>query len=172
MIILFNPQRDTDMIGEGGMSLSDFLFSPRGRINRAKYWLYVVVSIAILVVLIAVISAVWAGRIRGPGGSFDFPSGPLFAFGVVYLILLVIGVFVGIKRLHDRDKSGWWLLVFYLVPMVLSWTSAILSRDGIGAVFALGSLAISIWAFVELGCLRGTVGPNRYGEDPLAPAAA
>jgi uncharacterized membrane protein YhaH (DUF805 family) len=40
------------------MSLSDFLFSPRGRINRAKYWLYVVVSIAILVVLIAAISVV------------------------------------------------------------------------------------------------------------------
>jgi uncharacterized membrane protein YhaH (DUF805 family) len=152
------------------MSLSDFLFSPRGRVNRGKYWLFVVVSIAILIVLIAAVSVVWAGRIHDPGGTLGFPSEALFVVGVVYLILLVIGIFVGIKRLHDRDKSGWWLLVFYLVPMVLSWTSAILSHNGIGAVFALGSLAISIWAFVELGCLRGTVGPNRYGEDPLAPA--
>jgi uncharacterized membrane protein YhaH (DUF805 family) len=153
------------------VTLSDFLFSPRGRVNRAKYWLFVLVSIAILVVLIAAVSVVWAGRILDPRGGLGFPSEALFAFGVVYLILLVVGIFVGIKRLHDRDKSGWWLLVFYLVPMVLSWGSAILSRNGIGALFALGSLAVSIWALVELGCLRGTIGPNRYGEDPLAPAA-
>jgi uncharacterized membrane protein YhaH (DUF805 family) len=150
------------------MSLSDYLFSPRGRINRAKYWVYVAVSIAILVVLIAIISILWAGQLYAPQGGAGFPSVALFVVGAVYLILLVVGIFVGIKRLHDRDKSGWWLIVFYLVPMVLSWVSAILSRDGIGVVFALASLAISIWALVELGCLRGTAGPNRYGEDPLA----
>jgi len=33
------------------------------------------------------------------------------------------------------------------------------------------SFAISVWAFVELGCLRGTVGPNRYGPDPLSTPA-
>jgi uncharacterized membrane protein YhaH (DUF805 family) len=151
------------------MSLSDYLFSPRGRINRAKYWLFVLVSIAIMVVLIAIMSVVWAGRLYNLGGGVGFPVGAMLTIGVVYLALVIVGIFVGIKRLHDRDKSGWWLLVFYLVPMVLSWISAILSRDGIGFLFALGSLAISIWAFVELGCLRGTVGPNRYGPDPLAP---
>ena len=31
------------------------------------------------------------------------------------------------------------------------------------------SLVISIWALVELGCLRGTIGQNKYGPDPLAP---
>jgi uncharacterized membrane protein YhaH (DUF805 family) len=38
-------------------------------------------------------------------------------------------------------------------------------------VFSLAGFAISIWACVELGCLRGTAGPNRYGPDPLASAA-
>jgi uncharacterized membrane protein YhaH (DUF805 family) len=33
--------------------------------------------------------------------------------------------------------------------------------------FELVSLALMIWGFVELGCLRGTVGPNRFGPDPL-----
>jgi uncharacterized membrane protein YhaH (DUF805 family) len=153
------------------MTLSEYLFSPRGRINRAKYWLFVLVSIAIMVVLIAVMSLVWAGQLYDSRGGVGFPVGAMVAIGIVYLVLVIVGIFVGIKRLHDRDKSGWWLLVFYLVPMVLSWISAILSRDGIGILFALGSLAISIWAFVELGCLRGTVGANRYGPDPLAPAA-
>jgi uncharacterized membrane protein YhaH (DUF805 family) len=40
-----------------------------------------------------------------------------------------------------------------------------------GFVLHLVSFAITVWAFVELGCLRGTVGPNRYGPDPLEPAA-
>lgn len=38
-------------------------------------------------------------------------------------------------------------------------------------IFGLASLAISIWALVELGFLRGTVGANRYGPDPLASPA-
>jgi len=154
------------------MSLTDYLFSPRGRVNRAKYWLYVLVSIAIMIVLVAVMSVVWAGRLYDPRGGAGFPVGAIIVVGIVYLALVIVGIFVGIKRLHDRDKSGWWLLVFYLLPTVLSFVSAILSRNGIGFLFALGSLAISIWALVELGCLRGTVGPNRYGQDPLAPTAS
>jgi uncharacterized membrane protein YhaH (DUF805 family) len=82
---------------------------------------------------------------------------------IVYIPLIVSGVFVGIKRLHDRDKSGWWLLLFYLVPALLN------EMSNTSMLFSLASLAISIWAFVELGCLRGTAGPNKYGPDPLAP---
>jgi uncharacterized membrane protein YhaH (DUF805 family) len=150
------------------MSLSEFLFSPRGRVNRAKYWLFALVSIAIMVVLIAVMGFAWAKSLYDPRGGFGFPVGAMIVFGIVYLVLLVVGIFIGIKRLHDRDKSGWWLLVFYLAPMILSGLSGALSRDGIAVVFALGSLAISIWAFIELGCLRGTAGPNKYGPDPLS----
>jgi uncharacterized membrane protein YhaH (DUF805 family) len=152
------------------VSLSDYLFSPHGRINRAKYWLYAVVSVAILMIFVAVMSFVWARELYNPRGEFAFPTGALVGIGVVYVLLLIVGIFVGIKRLHDRNKSGWWLLLFYLVPMGFSWISAILSRNGIGALFALASFIVWIWALVELGCLRGTAGPNRYGEDPLARA--
>jgi uncharacterized membrane protein YhaH (DUF805 family) len=72
---------------------------------------------------------------------------------------------VGIKRLHDRDKSGWWLLVFYVLPGVLNTIGESLAA---GWIFSLASFAVSIWALVELGFLRGTAGPNRYGPDPLA----
>ena len=87
---------------------------------------------------------------------------------------------VGIKRLHDRDKSGWWLLLFYLVPSILSSIGVFLMFYGIGAeetgstiggvVIGLAGFAILVWAFIEMGCLRGTVGPNRFGPDPLIPA--
>ena len=158
------------MSGEDVVSLSDYLFSPHGRINRAKFWLYGVVSAIIMMVVIAVMSLVWASQLYDPRGGFSFPFRALVGVGVVYLLLLIVGIFVGIKRLHDRDKSGWWLVLFYLVPMVFGWISAILSRNGIGALFALASLIVWIWTLVELGCLRGTAGPNRYGEDPLARA--
>ena len=74
---------------------------------------------------------------------------------------------IGIKRLHDRDRSGWWIVVFYFGPAVLA--AAQNSSDGVLAwlVLGLGAFAVSIWSLVELGFLRGTSGPNRFGPDPL-----
>jgi uncharacterized membrane protein YhaH (DUF805 family) len=90
---------------------------------------------------------------------------------LIGLILLVLGTWsglaVGVKRLHDRDKSGWWILLFWLGPSILgSWQTAAPDLGG-GFILALAAGALGIWAFVELGCLRGTPGPNRYGPDPL-----
>lgn len=90
----------------------------------------------------------------------------------VGLTLLVAGLAVAAKRLHDRDKSAWWLLVFYLLPGVLAGVGAGVTLAtgwwfGIG-LFGAAAFGISIWAIIELGCLRGTVGPNQYGPDPLA----
>lgn len=83
-----------------------------------------------------------------------------------------LGVSITTERLHDRDKSAWWLVVFYLVPGVLgqlaktAWfagaTGAVLHY-----ILALASFALTIWGFVEIGCLRGTAGSNTYGPDSL-----
>jgi uncharacterized membrane protein YhaH (DUF805 family) len=85
------------------------------------------------------------------------------------------------KRLHDRDKSGWWLLLFFVLPLVLLAiaTLIVISADtspdagtppgfGIAVVCSVVVLALAIWAIIELGCLPGTPGPNKYGADPLA----
>lgn len=60
---------------------------------------------------------------------------------------------VSVKRLHDRNKSAWWLLLWYVI-----------SALGGALTFGIASLAVAIWVFVELGCLEGTPGRNRYGE--------
>jgi uncharacterized membrane protein YhaH (DUF805 family) len=141
------------------MNLIGLLFSFEGRINRGKFWLavlaYVIISIVLAFLLIVPV------------------LGWLLA-GIGYLGMIVSGIFVAIKRLHDRNKPGWWVAIFYVIPMILSGASAYMTYEAgeqtsMAMLLSLVGLAISLWAFVELGCLRGTVGPNQYGPDPIAP---
>ena len=105
-------------------------------------------------------------------GGASILSGDLSGLGamiiilvLLYIPLLWIGLALGAKRLHDRNKSGWWLLLFWFLPAILQGTGE--QIDGIGIVLTLAGFAISIWGLVEIGFLRGTVGPNQYGPDPL-----
>jgi uncharacterized membrane protein YhaH (DUF805 family) len=143
------------------MNLGNLLFAFQGRVNRAKYW---------LAILIWVIAAVALGAIAATAIATGAWTLALLFYAVAIIPALVSSVAVGIKRLHDRDKSGWWFVVFYLVPILLQLLGAYLGP--LHLIFALGAFAITIWAFVELGCLRGTVGANQYGPDPLAGMAA
>lgn len=136
------------------MDITNLLFTFQGRVNRGKYWLAVLIYVIAMAIAVAL--------------ALTVPVIGWFLAIIIYVVAAVSGVFVGIKRLHDRDKSGWWLLLFYLAPGVLSGLG---QASGMGTTFSvtsLISLAISIWMFVELGCLRGTVGDNQYGPDPLA----
>jgi uncharacterized membrane protein YhaH (DUF805 family) len=138
----------------------DYLFQLHGRLNRAKYWL------AMLIFVVAMLISVGLGFVLGIVG--------MIISIIVYIAVVVSGILVGRLRLHDRDKSAWWLLVFYLGPSILSSAGQGLRFEGapiLGLILNLGALAITIWAIVELGFLRGTVGPNRFGPDPLAAGA-
>jgi uncharacterized membrane protein YhaH (DUF805 family) len=75
---------------------------------------------------------------------------------------------MSIKRLHDRNKNGWWMLLFFIAPSLLGKLSDRL--DDQTAVFIIGGLGLglSVWCFAEIFCLKGTKGPNRFGSDPLA----
>jgi len=100
--------------------------------------------------------------------------------GVAFLVLVFSAFAVVVKRLHDRNKSAWWLVVFYLIPFILNGYrfSTVLDAMHRGQMTyagnpiatAAGGIAalISLWAFVEIYCLSGTNGDNRYGPDPLA----
>ena len=76
---------------------------------------------------------------------------------------------VTIKRLHDRDKSAWWYLLYGIAPFgffllaIYLWTARVLEAASI--LFVLSFVGL-IWAIIELGFLRGTAGPNRYGPAP------
>jgi uncharacterized membrane protein YhaH (DUF805 family) len=140
-------------------------FSFQGRTNRRRYW-EVGITIFMLSFLAALVFSVLS-RIPVVGPLFD-----LVLIGVV-VVGFVATLANGARRLHDRGKSAWWLLVFAGVPIVLSVLRGLVAlsspdADGPAGFLALIGLGFSIWALVELGVLKGVAGPNRFGENPLA----
>jgi uncharacterized membrane protein YhaH (DUF805 family) len=142
--------------------LFEFLFGASGRIGRAKYWGSVLIYIG-GALMTAVILFTAAGI-----------AAPLFVLMVAVALIpwLLWGFSFTTKWLHDRDKSAWWLVMFYLVPGVLGQLATAAWFGGAAGMvlqhsLALASFAVTIWGFVEIGCLRGTAGPNTFGPDPL-----
>ena len=101
----------------------------RGRSRRREFWMFTLFEVAVICATGFVDRALGEARGEGIIGS------------LVILAFMVPSVMVPIRRLHDTDRSGWWIWVS-LVPV-------------------LGSLAL-----LALFCMEGTGGTNRYGEDP------
>ncbi len=116
--------------------LKKLLFSFKGRATRLEFWMVSVVFYAYSIIFFIPLVDFFSG-----GGE----SEGTFLLLMLLFCLFILYVFgaVHIKRWHDRDKSGWWILI-NLIP-------------GIGY----------IWSVWDNGFLRGTEGNNRFGEDPL-----
>jgi uncharacterized membrane protein YhaH (DUF805 family) len=148
--------------------LLEFLFGASGRINRAKYWRSLLI-LGVAGTFVGVILLTAAGI-----------ATPLFIIMVIIVFIpwLMWGIAINTERLHDRDKSAWWLVLFYGLPAVLSglaeaaWFAGLAGpmMPAILGVLSWVSFALTLWGFVEIGCLRGTAGPNRHGANPLLQA--
>lgn len=149
------------------MNVGALLFSFNGRANRATWWL----TFLIFLILCPVLA--FAQQRLSKFGGIDFLS---FGLGLgVNVVALYSWIAVSCKRLHDRDKSGWWLILLFVMPTVLLAVGTMLlgafkSEAGLACLFA--ALGIVIWAIIELGGLRGTAGANQYGPDPREAQAA
>jgi uncharacterized membrane protein YhaH (DUF805 family) len=168
------------------MSPATYLFSFTGRINRAKLWLFFLISIATYFVLallafMLIGFAAFAGATQGSvnalaAGGLGAVLFLLIGFAT-FVVFLIAAISLSIRRLHDRDKSGLWLLLFWLAPLCINLMAQAIAFNTptqinpVGALLTLVAFGISIWGFVELYCLRGTVGQNRFGADPIDPAA-
>ena len=119
------------------LSWKQILFSFQGRIPRRQYWaatgIYMLVGIVCGILFALTSSHDNKGDISPVLLILAIPLVPVFIWS---------SWAVGVKRWHDRDKSGWWMLI--------------------GLIPYIGG----IWQFIECGCLRGTEGPNRFGGDP------
>lgn len=122
--------------------MQSLLFSFQGRVNRAKYWLVTLGVVVVEMIVFAV--TLGAGAISNDPDAMAAALGGMGIVGLLLFIPLIwVSLAVAVKCWHDRNKSGWWILIV-LVPVV-------------------GSL----WYLIECGFLPGTSGPNRFGADPL-----
>lgn len=104
-----------------------------GRAARSEYWWWALFVTVVSLALALIVD----GAILGIGMSGTGPASGLWS-----LATLLPSIFVGVRRLHDVDRSGWWLLIA-LIPLI-------------------GFLVLLYW-FVT----KGTDGENRFGADPL-----
>lgn len=135
-----SPQADLET-GDRQVAIltrSEILFSINGRIGRQTYWLN---YLAMLFVFFVVYILLLIGLDIDPE-SDDSALLTIITF-VMYVPAIWIGVALSVKRWHDRNKSGWWVLIG-LIPLIGP-----------------------IWALVENGCLAGDVESNQYGHPPF-----
>jgi len=102
-----------------------------GRARRSEYWYFVLFNFLIMVALVII-------------DSLIDPQHNILAI-IYFIALLIPGLAVTFRRLHDTDRSAWWLLIG-LVPLI-------------------GPIVLIVFY-----CQEGTKGDNRFGPDPKAGA--
>jgi len=168
----------TQFVGRGHCRLPEYrtlnwprlLFGLRGRIDRAKWWIASCILVIALLVDLKLIGWFDLDALSAAlGRSAALGLGIVLALLSTLIVYCLLAVLV--KRLHDRNRRGWWLLLFPLVPVVLASFVGTFAVDlGLALTYALWAvvLIIVICAVIELGGMPGTAGLNRYGPDPLA----
>ena len=164
------------------MSLFHLLFGFSGRANRGKFWLAVVLWIIFwaIAVPVCVLAAIIILGLHLPDSSlphdeliaryvrlaFDY-LGLLIVFIAFTVVSWISAFAVGAKRLHDRDKSGWWILLFYLAPSVLGSIANTNLASSPLPVLSLGS-ALSSSRSGRWSSLVSCAGPSvPTGMDPI-----
>lgn len=138
----------------------DLMFQPlrkyadfTGRARRMEFWLFWLFLVGIEVVFSILIGMAGGSMMAfaDPSGGFAAMSGPAMGlwalYGLVMLALLIPSLAVAFRRLHDTNRTAWWLLIG-LIPFV-------------------GALVLLVFYLLD-----GTPGPNKYGPDPKGRGAA
>jgi uncharacterized membrane protein YhaH (DUF805 family) len=106
-----------------------------GRAPRSEFWWFFL-FLLLGNILFSIIDGAIFGRTMG--------GQPITILGAIFSLAVILpSIAVGVRRLHDKDMSGWWYLLV-LIPI-------------------LGALVL-LFFFVQ----KGTDGPNRFGPDPLS----
>lgn len=104
-----------------------------GRARRKEYWFFVLFNIIISITLSIIDISIGTGTAEGPG-----------ILSIIYSLAIIIpSLAVSVRRLHDTDRSGWWLLIL-LIPFI-------------------GLIVLLVFMFLD-----GSPGTNKYGANPKA----
>jgi uncharacterized membrane protein YhaH (DUF805 family) len=153
----------------------------QGRSRRMEFWLWVLFVIAVSIVLSILDSMLGLGGRSSAGqtpglapGNFAYgayTSGGLLT-GIFSLAILIPNLAVQVRRLHDTNRSGWWILLPigpYLLGFALMIGGGVSANPGLlitGGILLFAGLICAVVLLVFM-CLPGTVGTNRFGPDPL-----
>ncbi|HML09953.1 MAG TPA: DUF805 domain-containing protein, partial [Stellaceae bacterium] len=133
---------------------------------RYQWWLGSIGLAVAGIIVGAIIGVAFGPAARAFGGRFVLF---LVSLAIIYASYCLIA-----KRFHDRDKPELYaqlVVGFRLVKVVLDLLGVsgnYLQLNAIDYVFLSVLVGIGVWLFIDLGCLRGTLGENQYGPDPLA----
>jgi len=158
----------------------------RGRSPRREYWMFVLFTFIVSIVLSLIDAALGFG---GHANSYSATGANGFAAGggvsggwlsnIWSLAMFIPSLAVGVRRLHDLDRTGWWM-VGPMVPMVIGFIlffmamRSALAGGGMSGAGVVGGILLLIGGIIGIVlfvwfCMRGTEGPNRFGPDPYAP---
>jgi uncharacterized membrane protein YhaH (DUF805 family) len=161
-------------------TIGQFYFSPSGRISRSQYWLRFTVPYFVIYFVLNIAADVADDK--------SAAHSVLSAIVAIYAVVaLWPSIAILVKRMHDRNRPGWMCLILYVpvtlcIVLLIVWFAGAIAAAAASGTFspppldALGitvillamvSGIVSLWFFVEFGCLRGTVGPNQFGPDPV-----
>jgi uncharacterized membrane protein YhaH (DUF805 family) len=155
-----------------------------GRSRRKEYWMFVLGMALFYTVLVILMMVLMGGAILSAVGGVDPDGGTVAGAGagagmmgamlgggiigilivITWLALLVPSIAVGVRRLHDIDRTGWWLMLGY-GPYILSVILAMAESVELAAILNLVSF-VGFIVLLVFAVLPGTRGPNRFGPDP------
>jgi uncharacterized membrane protein YhaH (DUF805 family) len=143
------------------MGAFNLLFATTGRLRRSRFWLaHLVLFVAWIVVAIAYAAALGDKINRGDADTLSSLANPPLGIWLLIALLSYMSFCISAKRLHDLDKSAWWMLLFE-GPAILTWIASMTSGRP-NALLSFATFIFGLWFIVELGFFRGTDGPNRY----------
>ncbi|WP_235917194.1 DUF805 domain-containing protein [Maritimibacter harenae] len=112
-----------------------------GRARRAEFWWFVLFYIIVNFIL-GLIDSVLFGTTTTTETSFSAETDTPILSGIFWLATIIPYIAVGVRRLHDTNRSGWWLLLGF-IPLI-------------------GAIILIVWF-----ATGGDRGRNRFGDDPI-----
>ena len=146
-----------------------------GRISRKYFWLAGLVwTIALLAIMLPLLHWFTAGEwMSGTISEQRLEKAFSGAALIAALILLYPSLAMSIKRLHDLRLSAWWCVPAF-VPGFVDTFLPLMNVSGamiVGHASSWIAFAVGLVYIIVLGFIRGTDGPNEYGDDPRAKPA-
>lgn len=174
----------TDQHNQSRLTWTKLFFSFRGRISRRTFLWQGNSVIGIVLAILIIVGGNLVSRFRGDPVIDEQLSSDtiniLIGLGICSTPLLWAVLALNVKRLHDRNRSGWWLILVWLVSTLVSWIGprfpevpepSVPNKVDLGIIlFAIALLALSVanpYLFIEAYLIRGNSDPNNYGDGPM-----